>query len=203
MGGRGSGHRRRPLKQTVEECLWLDINLLRRQGITDKGKVPVFLTTSTGLRRKEVASIRYELSDEDASTPVLIFRYVLKAENRKKVVNEPVRLQATRTRHSGERWWFTCPLASGDEPCLRRVGKLYLPPSGVYFGCRHCYGLTYRNCQESHRTDWIAKLAAAKTPRSNYREAKRALDRLREQSAVINSPLLGDKKLKAIITESS
>jgi hypothetical protein len=28
------------------------------------------------------------------------------------------------------------------------MGKLYLPPGGRYFGCRHCYGLTYRSCQE-------------------------------------------------------
>ncbi len=47
----------------------------------------------------------------------------------------------------------------GDVPCERRVGKLWLPPGAIYFGCRHCYGLTYRSCQESHKRDrmveWI------------------------------------------------
>jgi hypothetical protein len=28
------------------------------------------------------------------------------------------------------------------------VRKLYLPPDGRYFGCRHCYRLTYRSVQE-------------------------------------------------------
>lgn len=32
--------------------------------------------------------------------------------------------------------------------CHRRVGCLYLPPGGNYFGCRHCYDLTYRSSQE-------------------------------------------------------
>jgi hypothetical protein len=34
-----------------------------------------------------------------------------------------------------------------------RVGKLYLPPRGVYLGCRHCYEFTYESCQESHEYD--------------------------------------------------
>ena len=29
------------------------------------------------------------------------------------------------------------------------MGKLYLPPGGRYFGCRHCHDLTYRSRQES------------------------------------------------------
>jgi hypothetical protein len=28
------------------------------------------------------------------------------------------------------------------------VSKLYLPSGGRYFGCRHCYRLTYRSVQE-------------------------------------------------------
>jgi hypothetical protein len=29
------------------------------------------------------------------------------------------------------------------------VGKLYLPPGGSYYGCRHCHRLTYTSSQES------------------------------------------------------
>ena len=35
----------------------------------------------------------------------------------------------------------------------RRAGKLYLPSVARYFGCRRCYDLTYRSCQESHKFD--------------------------------------------------
>jgi hypothetical protein len=84
-----------------------------------------------------------------------------------------VRLQYTTTRYNGEkiesdytvlaiatvphfggrRWWWLCPLTKHDRPCMRRVGKLYLPSGASYFGCRHCYGLTYTSCQESHKYD--------------------------------------------------
>jgi hypothetical protein len=32
---------------------------------------------------------------------------------------------------------------------------LYLPPGGEVFGCRHCYGLTYESCQQSHKYDRV------------------------------------------------
>jgi hypothetical protein len=79
-----------------------------------------------------------------------------------------VRLQYTTTRPSGEkidndyqvltvptipyyggrRWWWICPLTKNGRQCGRRVGKLYLPPGGLYFGCRQCYALTYESAQE-------------------------------------------------------
>jgi hypothetical protein len=40
------------------------------------------------------------------------------------------------------------------------VGKLYLPPSGGYFGCRHCYHLTYTSCQKSRKLDRVFHLMA-------------------------------------------
>jgi hypothetical protein len=35
-----------------------------------------------------------------------------------------VRLETTRPRFGGLRWWFVCPLLAGGMPCDRRVGKL-------------------------------------------------------------------------------
>jgi hypothetical protein len=32
-------------------------------------------------------------------------------------------------------------------PCGRRVSALYLPPGAKWFGCRHCYELTYESAQ--------------------------------------------------------
>jgi len=37
--------------------------------------------------------------------------------------------------------------------CNRRVGKLYLPPGGRYFGCRACYDLAYRSSQRAHQLE--------------------------------------------------
>ena len=68
----------------------------------------------------------------------------------------PVRLEMTPTQFGGRRWWFTCPLIVGRVACRRRVGKLYLPPGGRYFGCRNCHNLTYRSAQEAHQAERLA-----------------------------------------------
>ena len=60
----------------------------------------------------------------------------------------PIELQSTSLPWGGLRWWFTCPLILGDDACGRRVAKLYLPPGQRFFGCRHCYNLTYSSQQE-------------------------------------------------------
>jgi hypothetical protein len=57
-----------------------------------------------------------------------------------------VRLQKTIHYRGGAHWWFTCPSPS-TQWCNRRVGRLYLPPGGVYFGCRECHRLTYWSVQ--------------------------------------------------------
>jgi hypothetical protein len=45
----------------------------------------------------------------------------------------------------GNRFYFRCP--GLDEPCGRRVGKLYMPPGESRFACRHCWELTYESCK--------------------------------------------------------
>jgi len=46
------------------------------------------------------------------------------------------------------RYWFICPLSVNGVYCGRRVGTLYLASGGPYFGCRHCYNLTYESRNE-------------------------------------------------------
>ena len=79
-----------------------------------------------------------------------------------------IELVTTPCNFGGFRYWFICPLREvryrytgrvvEGKPCKRRVGKLYLPPSAKYFGCRHCYNLTYK-CQKEHdkRVDVLKK----------------------------------------------
>src|SRR5208337_640430 len=62
-----------------------------------------------------------------------------------------VEVTATRCRFGGRRFWLRCPLQPNGVPCKRLVLRLYLPPGGHMFGCRTCYDLTYRICQEHDR----------------------------------------------------
>jgi len=56
-----------------------------------------------------------------------------------------VRLVTTPCHFGGVRWWFLCPLITNGVSCGRRVGTLYCPPGATYYGCRHCYNLTYES----------------------------------------------------------
>ena len=96
---------------------------------------------------QEVASIGFETNWE-TTPPRVVLSYC--DDDRNRPVRLPVTLQSTRTRHDGHRWWFTCPIDRGGAACGRRCGNLYLPGNQLYFGCRHCYELTYRSSQEAH-----------------------------------------------------
>jgi hypothetical protein len=110
-------------------------------------------TASTGYSR--------EIHDDQV---VLRLRYTTALSDGEKYdVEERVELQTTPSAVDSVRWWFTCPLIVNGRSCGRRVGKLYLPPGSRYFGCRHCYDLTYRSCQESHRYDRLFERLASET----------------------------------------
>ncbi len=75
----------------------------------------------------------------------------------------------------GVRWWFVCPLVINGRLCRRCVQKLYLPPRGRYYGCRHCYNLTYTSSQESHKHDRWWKLITQDTGR-DWRAVKNLME---------------------------
>src|SRR4051812_46371083 len=127
MGGPGSGNSyyhwwRAPKKTPVEDCKALDLIELARKGCFVAG----YAGSLRWLRgERETGSISYHAREAGAGLQlVLKYRVTPPGED----VEEPVPLETTRLHHGGTRWWGRCPLAKGGEPCLRRVGKLYLPP---------------------------------------------------------------------------
>lgn len=69
-----------------------------------------------------------------------------------------VPLVTTRCNYGGVRYWFQCPLQQNGIWCGKRVGKLFL--GGKYFGCRHCYNLTYdsRNETRSGKYGYLGRM---------------------------------------------
>ena len=59
-----------------------------------------------------------------------------------------VALTTTPCNYGGFRFWFICPLSKSGVYCGRRVAKLYKAPGANYFGCRHCYNLSYESRNE-------------------------------------------------------
>jgi hypothetical protein len=94
-------------------------------------------------------SITYEATTLDQACPFVRLSYTITNPSTKErePLNYAVELTTTQPRYGGLRWWFVCPLVVRCCPCERRVGKIYLPPGGRYFGCRLCHDLTYHSTQ--------------------------------------------------------
>jgi hypothetical protein len=182
MGGPGSGscyHWWRDNKKTVvENCLSLDANRWMREGKLKEGVYQVgswAWTYPSGGR----FVVNYEVNTTDLSSPCvrLWYTWVWTSIQQQDSEDYSVRLTTTRPRFGGLRWWFICPLVINGRACNRRVGKLYLPPQGRYFGCRHCHDLTYTSSQESRKYDLVARYLASET-RRDILNAKRIMRRI-------------------------
>jgi hypothetical protein len=133
-------------KLTVDDALSLDINKLVQDGLIVHTHAMGLLRWTNTRTREERASMGFVLEPRGEG---LIFRIrytITKREDYKEDFDYPIKLQTTRPQYGGRRWWFTCHLVVNGRYCGRRVGKLYLPPGAKYFGCRHCYDLTYQSC---------------------------------------------------------
>lgn len=165
MGGFGSGNHyhwwRASAKTTVESCLSLDANRWKREGLL-RASVRLSGTWQWTYTAGGGFSVHYEVDTADLVRPWVRLRYswVWTSTRQQDSADYCVGLTTTRPRFGGLRWWFICPLIVGGRACGQRVGKLYLPPRGRYFGCRRCHDLTYRSCQESRKDDGLARLLA-------------------------------------------
>jgi hypothetical protein len=141
------GRRSYSNRLTTHECISLSVFSLRRHdffvGIragvlrwsraeVDMGRIHVTLSTMVG---DEYIHFQYIHTDDRSGEETDL--------------DYKVPLVSTRCHFGGRRWWFECSQSVNGRYCCRRVGVLYL--GGKYFGCRHCYNLTYESCRE-HRT---------------------------------------------------
>jgi len=152
MGGAGSGrwgwHDK---KSTVEECLTLNAGKLARDGVVAQSTGSGWLWWTNTATDERTASLGYSREIVDDRV-VLRLRYTVTRRGDEAFdIDQAIVLQTTPSAVGGMRWWFTCPLLRRGKSCNRRVSKLYLPPGGRYYGCRHCYDLTYESCQESDK----------------------------------------------------
>jgi hypothetical protein len=160
MGGSGSGRwKYHNKKLTTEECWALEVADLP-QDTVDGGTLSGVLWALRLDGERSVLCVRWALQLRGES-PVLTLSYRPCRRAERRELTDRVTLLATKPHFGGTRSWFACPFSSKDrEPCERRVGKLYLPPGELRFGCRQCHTLTYKSSQESHRHDRLCTLIA-------------------------------------------
>ncbi len=152
MGGPGSTrwlcHSK---KIQVEECHQLSIFALKPFLKTQKKGTINWLA---GDRILFSAKFRIIL---EANPMSINLQYKIRAKSEESIgVNYSVPLTTTPLPRGGKRYWFICPFVG----CRRRIGILYLPFYGKYFGCRYCYDLTYKSSQEQHAYDSVYRMIA-------------------------------------------
>lgn len=136
-------------RYTVEQCLCLGMNDLKKIGLLKQKPGSFRVVSWTDCTGQEKAKIL--CSPRGFKSGYIALRLIYTVTNsvpETRDVDSVIPLVTTPCNFGGVRYWFICPLTVNGRECNRRVAKLYLPPSGIYFGCRHCYNLTYRSCRE-------------------------------------------------------
>lgn len=136
-------------RSTVEDCLSLGISDMVRAGVFKKGPGILWTSRWANSRGEQTAALSYWLHSEPSGNLYLQLSYVITdCSTDIKPLDYSIELTSTPCNYGGTRYWFICPLLINDRTCGKRVGKLYLPERGEYFGCRACYNLTYKSCKE-------------------------------------------------------
>lgn len=149
MGGIGSGRRGYGRKGTVDECLAIDVNWMRRQGLLRPGAAGKLTWTRGG---RPSGDIQYTTESERL---LLRFRHRSRGGEWEDT-EQPLPLEWSPCRFGGVRPWFRCPGVVNGKRCRRRVLKVY--SGGRYFLCRGCYSLAY-HCQSEGKLDRLFRRA--------------------------------------------
>jgi len=139
-------------KKVVEEAFNLDIHQWNRLGKLQPDTVRCGNLVWSYIRGWQ-AEMGYEVSTVDMKNPFIRLSYSWREEETEEYqpVDYCIPLATTYPPFGGVRWWFRCPLIVEKRPCEKKVTRLYMPRGCHYFGCRHCYRLTYTSCQENHQ----------------------------------------------------
>lgn len=150
------GSERWTQRLTVEECLTLDIALLKRDFLQENDAYGAYRWL--GAEGEEIFRAAIIVSKRCS---VVGLRYSLAGPAHfQEPLNYLVEITATRCNLGGSRWWFHCPLVKRGIACKSRVRLLFLPPGACYFGCRACHDLTYESSQTHHsRVDALLRLS--------------------------------------------
>jgi hypothetical protein len=145
-------------RKTVESCRSLSIIEWTRSGaLRPRVNTQGIVGSGNGREQKLDFEVRFRVIWKSAERPFCRLTY--EVPSTAETVQYWIRFACTHPKWGGVRFWFICPLIGLSVPCRRRVGKLYLPPNCKYFGCRHCYQLSYSSVQEYERRAGRARVS--------------------------------------------
>ncbi len=133
-------------KDTVEDGTKLNIFKLKEFGLLGGYRSNTLTWTRSLSGHKSSVGIVVDVMDE----PYVKLNYTFTDHDSGEKTDYDYKIQLTTTpcHYGGVRYWFICPLVRNGLPCGRRVGTLFLSSGCKYFGCRHCYDLSYESRNE-------------------------------------------------------
>jgi len=135
-------------KTTVEEATQLSIFKLKEFGLLRGCCASTLTWTHRPSGHKNSIGITVDIEEAE---PYVKVNYAVTDRNTDEKTDYDYKISLTTTpcHFGGVRYWFICPLSRNGVSCGRRTGTLYLASGGNYFGCRHCYNLSYESRNES------------------------------------------------------
>ena len=183
-------------KTTVEQATQLSIFKLKEFGLLDGFHVSTLTWTHKPSGHQNSIGITVDVEEAE---PYVKVNYTTTDRSTGEKMNYDYKISLTTTpcHFGGVRYWFICPLSNNGVYCGRKVGTLYLASGGKYFGCRHCYDLSYESRNET-RTGIVGVLGQALT-------TERKIDELAGQIrrwTYRGKPTRKAKRLKALEMQS-
>jgi hypothetical protein len=129
-----------------EQCLVVDLAHLRR-----KHGLHCFATGQ--LSWSNGSKINYEL-DTISKDKYIRLSYI---GDDGRIIYDRFRIIVKKPNYGGQRYLIVCNKCSPiNSSGGTEIMKLYLPPGGTHFACRHCYRLTYHLRNYKYGYDWLA-----------------------------------------------
>ena len=128
-------------KDIVEECRAVSITFLRKHNYLSGWQSGTICWKNSRGEDRGGIGITVCIADDD-SYAKFFYTSTSRRTGEKTECDYKVQLVTTPCNLGGRRWWFICPR------CGRRVGILHCPPGATYYGCRHCYDLSYESRNE-------------------------------------------------------
>jgi hypothetical protein len=135
-------------KTTVEQATQLNIFKLKEFGLLDGFRASTLTWTHRPSGHENSIGITVDIEEPKPYVKVK-YTNTSRSTGEKTDYDYKISLTTTPCNFGGVRYWFICPLSKNGVYCGRRTGTLYLASGGHYFGCRHCYNLSYESRNES------------------------------------------------------
>lgn len=133
-------------KTRKEDCRTVSIYDFKKWDRLNNFGSGIITWTSSSSGNKNSISYIIQIGDDDADS-YLKLTYIItdRWTDEKYDIEQKYPIVSLPCHYGGKRYFFKCSLLKNGIYCGKKVAKLYLGAGIKYFGCRHCYDLTYES----------------------------------------------------------